>query len=372
MPIKYLCIDDDKESVLPLLDAIKNGSDDLEFECQKPKSEIRDQITSIKASSSNGYIIDFRLDKNKNDENEIVYHRGHTLAQELRTRMAERSISSSPIVLWTVDDFQQSSKKDDTSRDLYDRVYIKDKDILNNPQVVKNELVSLAQGYISIKEKKNGPDPFFSMLGISVGEDDASLDPRMGESLRTQGRLHSCHKYAQYILKNLVLVAGPLVDDRILAARFGIDKSQSEDWRKLLDKISTESKYNGVFCEAWPRWWMHRVENWWKSCKPSPPPLRRLTAEERVDIIKKSTKLTKLVAAIPYKRNYSSRFWTICQVYECPLDPIDGFMAFSPNPLPWQDTPYLSMHSVLEREHKKKNFSINPLERQRLKSLKRI
>ena len=61
-------------------------------------------------------------------------------------------------------------------------------------------------------------------------------------------------QYSRFIINELLQKSGPLIDDKILAARLGVDINSSKDWNNLLKKLNN-TKYSGVYSDVWKRWW---------------------------------------------------------------------------------------------------------------------
>ena len=158
------------------------------------------------------------------------------------------------------------------------------------------------------------------------------------------------HIPASFIVKELIGKQGLLINESVLAARVGIDIEKSGDWKKFLDIIK-DTKYQGVFCEGWNRWWKPLLEEWWDSI--SKENIRSITAERRVEIIKSATGLSDLFPADKIEKCTSDEFWTVCQGYNRPLDPIDGLtLAGQDNLYPWQEPLYVSIDAALKRKNK--------------------
>lgn len=368
--VKYLCIDDQPgDFIQPLLNKLSAFKDNLNFDRMHPE-EFESQFQRIEALAEGdgcfGLLVDLRLDQDADEASgSKVYYRGPTLAQELRTRMAEGELSSFPIVLWSMNDnIAYSYAPDSSSHDLFDAVYAKDdgRNILGKH--VASELFSLASGYHELNEFFD-PKAGFALekvLGLVEGDRD-HLDPRLVSFLK--GKV--VYETAGKIMNTLIRPEGVLVSENMLAARLGIDVTHSMDsWLQLLAKLD-DTFYSGVFHDAWPRWWMHRIEAWWAELVSYKASLRKYTAPERVELINRKYGL-ELTAATPIEENYSSRYSTVCVATGAPLDPVDGFKVFSPRQDSWQDSRYVSVSAVLRRV-KKSEWVLDPLEVERFKQL---
>ncbi|WP_017734493.1 hypothetical protein [Pseudomonas sp. CBZ-4] len=368
--VKYLCIDDQPEDFIqPLLNKLSSFNKDLNFDRMHPQ-EFESQFERIQTLAGDGQcfglLVDLRLDQDADPENgSKVYYRGPTLAQELRTRMAEGALPSFPIVLWSMNDnIVHSYAPDSSSHDLFDAVYAKDDGQHLLGDKVALELFWLATGYSKISQIfERSPAYSFEDLVGSVDGDRDYLDPRLISFLK--GKV--VYEVAGKILNTLIRSEGVLVSEAMLAARLGVDIEQSSNsWPQLLREIHNTS-YSGVFHEAWPRWWMHRVEAWWSEIVAYKASLRKYTAHERVMIINERFGL-QLIAALPIDDGYSTRYSAICVAMGRPLDPVDGFKVFSPRQDAWQDSKYVSAHAVLNRL-KKSEWVLDPLEVERFKQL---
>jgi hypothetical protein len=316
-----------------------------------------------------GLILDWRLDKIANSESKRATFRAAALAQEIRTRATEGEYRDLPIVLWsTYENLKVSYYADDTSHDLFDYKHHKDK-LGDSADAVRKELLSLAEGYKRIRATEGAMGKMKKMLTL---EDEVynKLDPRFTQRFLPNQSVPA-HEYARFILKEAILKPGLLISEGLLAARLGVDAESSSDWKALLQKLPSNAKYKGAFHEAWPRWWSYLVEKeWWRSLAPKLRPLSRLPADKRVELLKRFTELEGLVAAQPIKEYYWTRFQTLCEYHQKPLDPIDGVIIREEEPQPWQQRRYISIDVALERKGEAKNLRPHPVELERLREIK--
>jgi len=364
MSIKFKYLDDEKkERAEPFAQALSSKDLGLEVMFENPK-KYSDQMDELTKSDFNGLILDWRLDLIPVIEGKSVGYRASILAQGVRSTASEKHILEIPIVLLTTfDRFQKSYEKDETSHDLFDKIYIKD-DIGKQPQQISKELCALVKGYRRIIAARNKRFPFYKILNLEEQYADI-LDIRMQEIFPADNS-KPAHKYAQIIIKELIDVPGPLIDELILAARLGVDIEKSGDWEKLKVTFLDAFSYKGPFGEVWPRWWSILLEKWWETLEGNSEPLPFLNAEKRVEILRNNTNLEALLPAKSIEKGYSSKFWTICQVRKKPLDPIDGFMLQSGENFPWQERLYLSKIAALYREHLAGGLKIHPFDRESL------
>jgi hypothetical protein len=378
MAITYIYLDDEEpRTVRPYIDEVERHCGGLNISLHSPQV-YQKQISALQKENYDGLILDLRLDQHANWEKtnggEKAHYRGTTLAQEIRTRATEGKYRDCPIVLWSTDDRLKSSYyKDHTGHDLFDLKCVKEEiEKEDQANLIAIRLVSLVQGYEEIAtikgETRRSKSQFHRFLGFD--EPLEFIDPRITSYFDSKVGSIPIHEYARFILRDLLDAPGPLIDERILAARLGIDITASKDFQKLKNTYLENAAYKGPFRDGWKRWWSYFVEDWWKSLENSPGPLRSIPARERVAFLKKVTRLKGLISAKPIKDDYSELFWTICQVSESPLDPRDGFVIYVKDYKLWQDKLYVSIEHALSGEMEEKGLIIDPLERERFKQVR--
>lgn len=318
MTYRFICIDDGQaQEIEPLLGALQDRSmSKIDVERQWPTT-FEELVATIQRASPDGVIIELRLELEAGPEGQGARYHGTTVAQELRTRMSEGNIPPIPIVLWSIDwKLKSSFLCDDTVHDLFDQVYDKETDVVERPEQVALELETLSEGYKEIQGAIESRRGLESMLALETGAIDR-LDPRIQERF-SDGNPHSVHEYASFILKELIGQQEPLIDEPVLAARFGIDKERSSGWQSLVDSLPENVRYSGVFSGTWKRWWSVQMEEWWEMDPDRPRPLRRLGAQDRVQALQKTVKEKRLEIAEPIVDGYSDRYWTVCQALNPP------------------------------------------------------
>lgn len=371
--IKFLCIDDQADCTIDqLLSRIESGGG-ISLERWTPTA-LDSIIPRIKLfidanqTHGAGVLLDLRLDMDSDLAKERVNYRGPTLAQELRTRMAEGEISPAPIVLWSVNSkFKSSYSNEDTSHDLFDDVYEKDREIVENPSVVASRLVSLAKGY---KALHNASGTSMALNLLAMGDDvDSMLYAQFLDEYKELFDKRSVHDIARFLLNDLVRVQGLLVGEKLLAARLGVNISLSGDAWVVIKNALQSSSYAGPFCEGWSRWWWYKVEDWWFELFGDKYELRGVSSEERVDLLNGKFGI-ELTSATSIAEGYSTKFFTLCAGTSLPLDPHDGLRVVCRGARDWHDPAYVSKYAALERIGRGVKWRLDPLERQRLDALK--
>ena len=367
MVIKYLYLDDEQlTTVEPYRDIVVGSSKELNIDIEHPGdfANYTELIEKIKTKKYQGLILDWRLDdvSSKKTKKKAV-SRAAALAQEIRTREAEKKMLSLPIVIWSQENrLKNSYKSDFTSHDLFNLVYKKE-EIAQNAVKIHDELLSLASGYKKINKFRAENKSF--NLGTLLNSKNNYIDIRIQEYFSSN--IQTVHQTARFIIRELLERPGLLIDELFLAARLGVDKDGSKDWDELINTLK-KHKYSGPFSDAWQRWWAYNIEkDWWATTSKQSRPISLLSSEDRLGIIKKNTRFKKLVAAKPIKENYHTKYYTICEYHNQPLDPVDGVILAEKSLQPWQERRYVSLDVILERRG---DFDIDPLEKERLIRLK--
>jgi len=353
---KFLYIDDEPGATT---EAIRDGLSDTDIIVVTfKKAEVfEDQLSTFETELTNydGLILDLRLDDNMRTG---LKHTAVSLAQELRTKTAAKEkYVDVPIILCSTDKkIEELYDKDQTSHDLFDYTFVKKYPL--ESEKVATRLKSIAEGYQFITES------VFELSEI-LQREVSEIDSRIFGRFLDKGESYPVHELVQHILKELIYQPGPLITEAIVAARLGVDIEKSADWSSLINDSFSSIHYRGVFSEGWKRYWADQLMKEFK--EQSGKRLSSLEAESRVELLKKITGKQNIVAAEPIKNCVSKNFWTICNHYRRPLDPLEGFKLFSrKEPKPWQDAKYISFEAAAQRLGK-----IHPNESERFEDYKK-
>jgi hypothetical protein len=230
------------------------------------------------------------------------------------------------------------------------------------------EFIALANGYKLLNATDKKPH---IILGVSEA-DYARLDVRFqAEFKRFFDALSPApaHQIAQFLLREVLEHQGILIDEDVLAARLGVDKSLPA-WKDLKEKLET-ARYKGVFGEAWVRWWWFGVEKWCEE-KFGDISLQNTPSSKRVNLLKNALPdLQNLVPASPIEYCNSDEFWTVCYATKKPLDYFDGFKTNVHLHYEWQEPIYVSNFAVLEYGNKVEGkWELSPTEMSRYREFK--
>lgn len=361
--INYLYIDDyfNKNRINTLTSMVQRLEDGKLLKITPQSSSQFEKIINLLQTELNNYdglIIDLKLNDEPNDKGEISQTNAAPIAQFIRDSASEGKMKNLPIVLCSTDEnIKIFYKKDFTSHDLFDMRFLKvpkDQKIWNS---IIQELYALAEGYYLLEEFKGD---FAKILAI----EPTTLDSRILSRFDEESEIPS-HEYAKYILKEMIFINGPLIEESILAARLGIDIRNSQDWEELITKYFSEAKYRGVFSPGWTRWWAHIIYKQFENITNKP--LQILDAKEKVLLLKEKTGLNKLTYPEPISKCSSYKYWTVCKGHNRPLDPREGFKVNTySEPKPWQEYEYISLDAMLERVgFEEKEVQIHPLDKKR-------
>lgn len=362
--LKVLYLDDEKESLIHPIKAKLELDGQLEIILEKPKSfEIEIDRLANELKKCDAIILDLQLDGPqediKNEAGEVfqVKYQAPPLAQMIRTMASACLLEDIPIVLCSTEiKIKGTFSRDFTSHDLFDWTFLKDD--INSETIDK--IVSLISAYRVLKEKKNN---YTDILNRDISEVDERILSRFsGEENPIT------HEIARVIFKDIVQPNGILIDESTLAARLGIDISKSkEEWIAFEEKHLQSTRYNGIYCNSWRRWWNDRVIDVFEEITTENLP--SLDAKSRVELLVEKTDFKNLKVAKPIELYESSFFWNICEITKKPLDPFEGFkINFRNEPKPWQDYFYVSLFAIVAHPDliTKKGIKVHPTDIERL------
>lgn len=363
--INYWCIDDDcstAASGIELINASSSGA--LQVTLKEPKT-LKDILSDVARDKPDGLILDLRLDEVPSKEKYIADYRAGTLAQQLRSLAIEQGIVDIPIVLWSSEpNLRKSYVNDVLSHGLFDHVYVKNR-VVDNPSKVASELIAFAKGYKEIAEQLRNPAIKLTEL-LRVDGASAEFIESIVLSATSWDKLRlSTSSLARWILRRLMRSPGPLIDEKVLAARLGVSIDNSPGWAELLKKYFIQADYRGPFAELMPRWWALNVERWWMAQKP-PAPLSLLAAEDRIAFLKEKFGIESLKVAENPGKTSSTFFWYVCEKTYVPLDPKDGLAMIDEDLESWNEPQLVSIEYALGDSR----VPLQPNEKQRLQLIK--
>lgn len=369
--IKYLFVDDNsgrRQSIQNFPIEGKLDIDDIE-----PTKTLRGVFEQLKGYD--GLIVDQQLDEHPSEDGIPRDYLGSSLAMEIRVKENESILKgadiSMPIVLYSANE-NVNSNLYGLGEEIFDfKIYksnsVSYQEFRSKIKTYQKQMISLVNGYKLLKELKSN---VFDCLGL--GEEKLEkIDGRFLDELKRR-KDRTAHSKASFILNELIIKQGILVDEEILAVRLGVNKNESkENWNAVLaDLKEFGAEYQGIFCDGWPRWWMPMVDEWWYQLEGNETYIRFYSAEKRAKLIegKLNEKLPETIELVPAKAKtkYSvhTDYWTICDDTKEPLDIEDGLMRPNQENLyPWQDASYVSIQAA------KDGAEVAECEKERLKRI---
>jgi hypothetical protein len=343
---KFLYIDNqDRESVNTFAEGFNQYHIiDIEVLDMEDNRTFEDITKAIKEkwNSIDGVILDLRLNEGKYQVNFTAT----TLAQNIRSFCADECKYDKPIVLCS-DDFENSDfgySRDFASHDLFDFSFKKDFEI--DSKQLSEVLKSLADGYRYINESQKEEDKEILISNL-LKRDLRDFDSSVFEFI-TMSKSFNTVAFANFIIKEMFGHPGILINEDLLAARIGVDKTASEDWCKFKNEVFADCRYIGVFAEMKEMFWSNSVVSKLREFTKTTPSIVR--ANDRVVFVREATGFQNLIPAEKILFCKSDRFWTICEGNRRPIDPIDGFMKADDNDLmSWQEPRYYSFDFLLNK-----------------------
>lgn len=198
--------------------------------------------------------LDYRLDEVPTGLAPNQTFKGSALAQHLRDVSIEKPDSDFAIILVSAEaKIRTLYRPDQTAHDLFDRVYVKE-EINTRRAAVRAELLSLCMAYEHLRGK-NGQYDLAELM--KANDDDRSAIDIQALTLRlTEAK--APHLAAKLVLSQLIDRPGPLIDLAEACAHLGVDQVSGSKVAEILKVANAD--YRGLFSDAWPRWWTHRVE----------------------------------------------------------------------------------------------------------------
>jgi len=364
MSYKVLYIDDEtKERSQTYADGLSSKGL-LEIVVKQP-TKYEDLISELIAEQNtfDALILDLKLDGNQQGER-VAKYTAPSLASGIRSKYFSDNGFNKEFPIFLISSEENLKKyydSDTASHDLFDNTFTKIK--IGDEGVMYEKLIeSIISAYNVISK---GNNKFIKILNFNKIE---QIESRIFTSRFISGEGVSVSEISQYIFNEIVNKSGILIDEDVLAARLGIDIDKSTDWKSLLSLLNS-AKYSGIYSDSLNRWWFSEFLFWWNDNFPNKT-LIQLNASQRVNLLIDKFDIKKLVAATAIDKTTSTKFWTVCQAYRTPLDPIDGFLIDGNQLQSWQDKRYISLQSILERDAQQKGLLIHPEENERLNDLK--
>lgn len=226
----------------------------LEFQAQDVE-EVAFLAKKVMNSEPIIVAVDYRLDEQPANLEADQTYKGSALAQHLRDACIERPDRDFALVLVSAESKIKSLYRPDaTAHDLFDRVYVKE-DINKRRALIRRELVELCRGYERLRAVGGAYDIVELMAGTDRDRPYVDI-----QEIRAKLNEAAAPHVAARILFGLIDRSGPLLNADNVCAYLGVARGGSEG---VFDAMGKEGvAYEGIFGEAWPRWWANRLESW--------------------------------------------------------------------------------------------------------------
>jgi hypothetical protein len=302
----------------------------------------------IASTNPDGLLLDIKLTRTAGTEGEPLAFDGMAVAQQLRSLQTRGELPAIPIVrLSQPEVVRDYIRGDSTSDDLFDDRISKD-DLGADPKRFADILAGLALDYPEVRlfvTSEQDDADIARLLGLD-GDFLERLDERMLVPLRRRGA--PVHVIARFLIEKVIRRPGPLVDERVLSVRLGVDRQGSQHAWKLVLAALAPASYRGRFHTAYSRWWFAQVADWWGELPLSPSPLARLNAAERVAVLSSALEVEGLQPIGTSTDSPGTRYWHVCLASGIAVDPSQGFPLLpDSNQEPWQDPDYLSREAAM-------------------------
>lgn len=339
----------------------------LKVYSERPLDTLEEQINRIKDQDIDGIILDLRLDDYENDNKKKVQFRGTTLAQEIRTRQKEGEIKQFPIFLFSGNDNIVNSLNSATSG-IFDLCIEKESIDSDKYEEYQNYFIAIAESYQNKIHNSNA----FEITQL-IEADALCIDSFISDLNIVIEQSHTTTSLVNFIINEIFNKDSVLISEDLLACRLGIDKTKShEAWDSIKEQL-TDAKYVGVLSGGWDRWWMHKVEAWWRNIMEGIDDMQYISADDRAAALAHKFELPELFPPDNIPRCNHRDFWTLCMGLHKPLDVLDGIVIVSQDNLySWQDVKYVSIECALTGKNKGQWIDIASYEKLRFKELQEV
>ncbi|KYP10903.1 MAG: hypothetical protein A0129_10410 [Limnobacter sp. CACIAM 66H1] len=352
MNYKGIFVDDVEEIYAALLSVSGSEKDTLSIQ-YRPLAEAATLAGELFNERPDIVLLDFRLDENPKMIDPQKSYNGSGLAQLLRDKSSVAPEYDFPIVLISGEDKLESFyRPDGTAHDLFDRIYQKGQ-VGENPDPVKNELISLCEGYRQIKEFWADKSKRLSMLNIEAEEIELIVNQELRVALSSAGAPHIA---ARTILKCLIDRSGILLSDNEVAARLGTESLAPLEPELLHRKI----RYDGVFNLGWRRWWAHRLDDWSKEVFNTRP--TNITGSERVKLLNAKFGLNLSPAVSTWNNSSDEKFAFSCAVCERISEIRHSVSAFDPHAPKYSHRKRICWDCIQTERHLQKKIDVDDVD----------
>jgi hypothetical protein len=349
MAYKILYIDDQDTA------SRKSDLEELGFEVitHDPTNDFKAIELKVK-DGIDALILDYKLTEGTGEQ---ACFDAPTIAQFVRTMHSVDGFNIPIVLMSNQTNFTNYYNNDYTSQDLFDFSTTK-QDFVSSNELFGQKLNSFIFAYQKIESNNS------LIKSLDLKEGQTTLHSRFVSEF---DKLNNNHfKISSLIYDDLLCSVGLTIGRDILSARLGVSQ-ESEDFPQVLESLKTAS-YTGVFSDIKQRWWMYKINKWWDEKITTETSMKRLNAEERIELLKSKLSLENLTPLTKTKHSLSSNFWTVCKFSKEALDPFDGIELLK-DYLPWQEKEYISIDSALAGQMEIYKNQISTIDKKAIREL---
>lgn len=228
---------------------------DVCIEVVEPSENLLSLASNISAARPDFVLLDYRLDQFAvSGSTASVGYRAAPLAQQLRDRTDEATITEFPIILISSEEkIRKLFRPEKTAHDLFDWKLIKNR--VGSGDGSPDVIIGLAEGYSRLN-KLRGKFNDLSIFGIDEQLDFLVDHQELHFALE---QAEYTHIAARYLLTFVIRRQGVLLDKRNLYARLGL--SVASGGLPEVETLFSGEKYQGVFAACRDLWWAELVES---------------------------------------------------------------------------------------------------------------
>lgn len=236
--------DEDRDRLADLLRKI--GGDDFEVTALPPPPDLN--LDAVFAVDGDLFLVDYVLDTLQSDGS-VAPYLGMTFAARLRE---ERP--TYPIALLTSSDLPAWTAARRTARvgATFDDILYKDTGLDANPVATHAKLISLAGGYLTLRDSA---DRSVSSLLTLLKTDNDGRENALGALPPGDGWRE--FEAAHWIRSVLLRFPGVVYDEAHAATALGISLKGFKE--PAIQRLLRPAEYQGPFSEEQPRWWRHTL-----------------------------------------------------------------------------------------------------------------
>jgi hypothetical protein len=361
---RWIFVDDSEQEAQAFADALSRGDSPIEVVPMVPATANAELFSNKEPPA--GVLMDVDL---SNAPGQLST--GPGIAQNIRVQQRAGKIHDFPIVRFAgTANVRRNVGGDPTSEDLFDWQVMKEQVSRQGAASVWCQLQGIENVYCTLPDfKEANRDTFPALVGLNLESWEAFGHPAFADRVLASLQV-ATHVAAGAFLRSFLLPPGLLIDEALLAVRFGVDSARSgAAWQKLL--ASFDFRYQGSGAVGFARWWARGLDEWWARTSETSLPLSSCDLNDRVAQLTAAGHVGLVAAEMPAGSagNKPWQFCSLSQEREPPafiqLDPAESIRMIGTTDLaPWVDPRYAALGPALQQ---KNDFRLNSTDLDRLR-----